>query len=77
MHWHEVVNDDVNDLKVAITYCPLTGTAIGWDRQLNKNVITTFGVSGFLFNTNLMPYNRRTNSLWSQQRLECVNGPLW
>ena len=76
MDWHEVVNDDVNGLKVAITYCPLTGTAIGWERQLNKNVVTTFGVSGFLYNTNLMPYDRRTNSLWSQQRLECVNGPF-
>ena len=73
MDWHEIVNDKLNDLHVAVTYCPLTGTAIGWNRKFGSTV-TTFGVSGLLYNTNLMPYDRRTLSIWSQQQLECVNG---
>ena len=73
LDWHEVVNDEIVDLNIAITYCPLTGTSIGWDRKLGSS-ITTFGVSGLLYNSNLMPYDRSSNSLWSQQNLMCVNG---
>lgn len=73
LNWHEIVNDDVNGLEVAITYCPLTGTGIGWSRRVD-GFLTEFGVSGLLYNTNLMPYDRRTNSTWSQQSLECING---
>ena len=75
LDWHEIVNDDVDDLPVAITYCPLTGTAVGWSRMVNGG-LTTFGVSGLLHQTNLMPYDRNSNSTWSQMRLDCVNGPL-
>ena len=75
LDWHEIVNDDIDDLSVAITYCPLTGTGVGWDRLVDGEV-TTFGVSGLLYNSNLMPYDRSTNSTWSQQRLQCVNGEL-
>ena len=73
LDWHEIVNDDIDDLSVAITFCPLTGTGIGWDRVVNE-VKTEFGVSGLLYDTNLMPYDRATESTWSQQRLNCVNG---
>ena len=73
--WHEIVNDVLADLSYSVTYCPLTGTGIGWDRVLEGEV-TTFGVSGLLYNTNLMPYDRKTNSTWSQQRLDCVHGEL-
>ncbi len=75
LDWHEIVNDDIQDKSIAITYCPLTGTAVGWNRDTGAGN-TTFGVSGFLYNTNLMPYDRRTNSTWSQMRLDCVNGEL-
>ncbi|MEM9022823.1 MAG: DUF3179 domain-containing protein, partial [Bacteroidota bacterium] len=75
LDWHEIINDNINGKPVAITYCPLTGTALGWDRMVN-GTLTTFGVSGLLFNTNLLPYDRATDSHWSQMRLECVNGPL-
>ena len=75
LDWHEIVNDDMDDLSVAITYCPLTGTGIGWNRLVN-GFSTTFGVSGLLYNSNLMPYDRNTDSTWSQQRMECVNGRL-
>ena len=75
LDWHEIVNDDIQGKKLAITYCPLTGTGIAWNRMLEGSE-TTFGVSGLLYNTNLMPYDRLTNSTWSQQRLDCVNGQL-
>ena len=65
----------VNDKAVAITYCPLTGTAIGWKGEVNGQE-TTFGVSGLLYNTNLIPYDRATDSNWSQMLLESVNGEL-
>ena len=75
MDWHEIVNDEVGDTPVAITYCPLTGTASAWDRTIDGEV-TTFGVSGLLFNTNLIPYDRKTDSNWSQMFLKSVNGNL-
>lgn len=75
LDWHEIVNDVVDDFPVAITYCPLTGSAIGWVRSVDGQT-TTFGVSGLLYNTNLIPYDRATDSNWSQMRLECVNGSL-
>ncbi len=75
LDWHEIVNDEIGDKSVAVTYCPLTGTAIGWDRNVNGSK-TTFGVSGKLFQTNLIPFDRATESYWSQIRLDCVNGEL-
>ncbi|MEL6922933.1 MAG: DUF3179 domain-containing protein [Bacteroidota bacterium] len=75
LDWHEIVNDQIDDEYFAVTYCPLTGTAIGWDRTLNGTT-TTFGVSGLLYNSNLIPFDRETDSNWSQMRLNCVNGEL-
>jgi len=75
MDWHEIVNDEIGGTKFALTYCPLTGTGIGWNRVINGSE-TTFGVSGKLYNTNLMPFDRMTESYWSQMRLDCVNGDL-
>ena len=73
LDWHEIINDDFNAQSVAITYCPLTGTGIGWNRNLPGGK-TTFGVSGLLYNSNLMPYDRASESNWSQMRFDCVNG---
>jgi len=75
LDWHEIINDNIGVVSVAITYCPLTGTGIGWDRMINGTE-TTFGVSGLLYNTNLIPYDRATNSNWSQLLNESVNGSL-
>lgn len=75
LDWHEIINDQVYVDALAVTYCPLTGTAIGWDRMI-ENTLTTFGVSGLLYNSNLIPYDRATDSNWSQMRLDCVNGTL-
>jgi hypothetical protein len=59
--WHEIVNDVVGGEPLAITYCPLTGTAIGFKRGS-----TTFGVSGMLVNSNLVMFDRATGSRWPQ-----------
>jgi hypothetical protein len=75
LDWHEIINDNVGDISVAVTYCPLTGTGIGWNRILNGSE-TTFGVSGLLYNTNLIPFDRATNSNWSQILNKSVNGSL-
>ncbi len=75
LDWHEVVNDDIKSTSVAITYCPLTGSAIAWNRRINGRK-TSFGVSGLLYNNNVIPFDRTTNSNWSQLGLQCVNGTL-
>jgi hypothetical protein len=75
LDWHEIINDNLGDHRYAITYCPLTGTGIGWNRRINDQV-NSFGVSGLLYNTNLLPYDRNTDSYWSQIRMECVFGEL-
>ncbi|MEX1137733.1 MAG: DUF3179 domain-containing protein [Bacteroidota bacterium] len=75
LDWHEIVNDVVGGTTVSITYCPLTGSGIAWDRSFSGSK-TTFGVSGLLYNSNLIPFDRRTGSHWSQMKLQCVNGPL-
>lgn len=73
LNWHEIINDDIQDLSLAIIYCPLTGTGIGWSRQLVEGK-TTFGVSGLIYNSNIIPYDRLTGSNWSQMLLKSVHG---
>lgn len=75
LDWHEIVNDKLSNVSVAVTYCPLTGSAIGWNRNVNGSE-TTFGVSGLIYNNNLIPYDRSTDSNWSQLGLQCVYGEL-
>lgn len=68
--WHEIVNDRIGGDRVAVTYCPLTGTAQGFERG---NV--EFGVSGQLVNSNLVLYDRATDSYWSQMLATGITGP--
>jgi len=75
LDWHEIINDKIASNAFAVTYCPLTGSAVAWNRLINGTE-TTFGVSGLLYNTNLIPYDRLTQSNWSQMKLQCVNGEL-
>ena len=69
--WHEIVNDTVGGENVSVTYCPLTGTALGFLRGDNE-----LGVSGRLVNSNLIMYDRGTDSYWPQILGAAVNGPL-
>lgn len=75
LDWHEIVNDEFDDTPVAVTYCPLTGTGITIDRRVNGTV-TEFGVSGLLFKNNLIPYDRNTESHWSQMQIRGIEGDL-
>ena len=76
LDWHEIVNDIVGTENISISYCPLTGTAFAWESAVEGSVSTSFGVSGLLYNSNLILYDRVTDSNWSQMRLQCVNGDL-
>ena len=75
LDWHEIINDQLGGEEIAIVYCPLTGTANIWNRRLDSG-LTTFGVSGLLYNSNVMPFDRSTESIWTQLDGRCVNGDL-
>ncbi|MEX0647468.1 MAG: DUF3179 domain-containing protein [Balneolaceae bacterium] len=75
MNYHEIVNDRIEDVSVAITFCPLTGSALAWDRVIDGEE-TTFGVSGLIFRNNLIAYDRATNNHWSQMKATSVKGTL-
>ncbi|HZD53232.1 MAG TPA: DUF3179 domain-containing protein [Woeseiaceae bacterium] len=74
--WHEIVNETIDGEPVSITYCPLTGTAIGFKGRVTPEVPTTFGVSGKLVNSNLIMYDRATDSLWPQIFGTAIAGSL-
>ncbi len=75
LNWHEVVNDVIGAQPVAITFCPLCGSAIVYDRLLNGDTFL-FGVSGRLYESNLLMFDEKTESLWSQAAGECIAGDL-
>ncbi|MEX0771480.1 MAG: DUF3179 domain-containing protein, partial [Balneolaceae bacterium] len=75
LDWHEIVNDNIGDEAIALTYCPLTGTAIGWDRRVQGEV-TEFGVSGLLFRNNLVAFDRNGGDRWSQMQMRSVAGEI-
>ena len=72
--WHEVVNDVVGGKAVAITYCPLCGTSMVFDRVYN-GLKHSFGVSGLLYNSDVLLYDYEKESLWSQLKMQAVSGP--
>lgn len=73
MVWHEIVNDIVGSIPVAVTYCPLCFTNQVFDRTVNDTVLE-FGTSGKLYNNNLVMYDRSSKSLWSQALGEGILG---
>lgn len=75
LNWHEVVNDSFAGNPVTITYCPLTGSARVFEGSLQGKRVR-FGVSGKLYKSNFLLYDRETRSLWSQIRGEALAGPL-
>jgi hypothetical protein len=72
--WHEIVNDVVGGKPVAVTYCPLCFTNQIFDRTLSDGNVVEFGTSGKLYNSNLVMYDRTSNSLWSQALGEGIVG---
>lgn len=73
--WHEIVNGEIDGKKVSITYCPLTGSAIGYKGSLSVGE-TTFGTSGKLLNSNLVMYDRETRSYIPQIFGMAISGAL-
>ncbi|MGD9961885.1 DUF3179 domain-containing (seleno)protein [Nocardioides sp.] len=65
MTWHEIVNDQLAGVPVAVTYCPLCNSGVAFERTVSGQT-TTFGVSGKLYADNLVMYDRLTESLWPQ-----------
>ena len=74
LNWHEVVNDSIQFNDYVLSYCPLTGSAVAWDAD-DSLADTEFGVSGLLYNSNLILYDRETGSRWSQMLEQSVQGP--
>ena len=74
--WHEIVNDKIGGVPVAVTYCPLCFTNQVFNRTLENGQILEFGTSGKLYNSNLVMYDRTTNSLWSQAMSQGIVGKL-
>lgn len=72
--WHEIVNDELAGQPIAVTYCPLCGTAMVFNRQVGDRTFS-FGVSGLLYNSDVLMYDRQTDSLWSQLAMKAVSGP--
>ncbi len=74
LNWHEIVNDRIGDARVLITYCPLCGTGMVFSPRGDSEA--EFGVSGLLYNSDMLLYDRRTQSLWSQIMGRAISGPL-
>ena len=72
--WHEIVNDRVGGVPVAVTYCPLCFTNQVFNSTLPDKTVVKFGTSGKLYNSNLVMYDRTSKSLWSQALAEGIVG---
>ena len=72
---HEIVNDTVGGVPVAVTYCPLCASGVAFDRRVGDRVLS-FGTSGMLYLSDLVMYDRQTESLWPQIEGAAVAGVL-
>ncbi len=63
--WHEIVNDTIGGVPVSVTFCPLCNTAVVYDRRLDGKILD-FGTTGKLRNSDLVMYDRQTESWWQQ-----------
>lgn len=75
MTWHEIVNDEVGGVPIAVTFCPLCNAAIVFDRRLEGKVYD-FGVSGNLRYSDLIMWDRQTESWWQQFTGDAIIGEL-
>lgn len=73
--WHEIVNDVVGGVPVAVTYCPLCNTGLVFDRRVGDQVLA-FGSTGKLRRSGLIMYDRTTESWWQQFVGEAIVGEL-
>jgi hypothetical protein len=73
--WHEIVNDTIGGMPVTVTFCPLCNTAIAFESQIGEELFI-FGVSGLLRNSDLVMYDRNTESLWQQSSGRAIVGAM-
>ena len=73
--WHEIVNDDLNGLPLAVTYCPLCNTALVFARRHGERILD-FGTTGSLRHSDLIMYDRQTETWWQQATGEAIVGAL-
>ncbi len=73
--WHEIINDEFNGVPVAVTFCPLCYSAIAFDRRLDGKTYN-FGVSGMLRHSDMIMFDRETESWWQQITGEAIVGDL-
>jgi len=72
--WHELVNDRLGGRPLLVSYCPLCGTALVFDRRVD-GAERRFGVSGLLYRSDLLMFDRESESLWSQISAHALTGP--
>ena len=72
LNYHEIVNDDFNGAGVLVSFCPLCGSGIAFAVDVEHG---GFGVSGLLYNSDVLMYDRKTESLWSQILGQAISGP--
>lgn len=75
LDWHEIVNDEFDGNPTVVSYCPLCGTGMAFDARIDGQS-RSFGVSGLLYNSDVLLYDRESESLWSQVLRKSVSGPL-
>jgi hypothetical protein len=75
LNYHEIVNDRFGDEPVVVSYCPLCGTGMAFS-AVAAGKVRRFGVSGLLYNSDVLLYDRESESLWSQIMKQAVTGPL-
>lgn len=73
--WHEIVNDEIDQTPVSVTYCPLCYTSQVFERVISDQAVE-FGTTGKLYQSNLLMYDRLTDTYWSQALGMAVKGPL-
>ncbi|UTV29474.1 DUF3179 domain-containing protein [Photobacterium atrarenae] len=75
LNWHEIVNDKIKGRSFIVSYCPLCGSGMAFlSKQQGRTL--TFGVSGLLYNSDVLMYDHQTESLWSQIRGKAISGSL-
>lgn len=75
LNWHEGVNDQIEDKPFIVSFCPLCGSGMVFSSKVADQVLE-FGISGLLYNSDLLLYDRQTESLWSQLEMKAISGEL-
>jgi hypothetical protein len=71
--WHEAVNDELGGMPILVSYCPLCGSTLVFSREFSGKELT-FGISGLLYQSDVLFYDHQNESLWSQLEMKAVTG---